>query len=99
MPETREGTEEVRKRASLLFESVFDPKDACVILAQDWPGDDDPCLTRLSLLFTFAQRHLIGVGAPHGKAELPNPVETEIASSILTWITLPSRSFSYDCRV
>jgi tetratricopeptide (TPR) repeat protein len=53
-----------------LFEAVFDPKDSCVIVAQDWPDDHHPPIGLTHPLFKFAQLHLIGIGARQGKVEL-----------------------------
>jgi hypothetical protein len=95
---TPEDTDEVLKRAATVYEAVFDPKSLCVIVAQDWPGDDYPPigLTHLSPLFKFAQQHSIGVGTPQDKVELADPIEPENGPCTLTWITVPSRSFAYE---
>jgi hypothetical protein len=94
---TPEETAAVLRRATKLFEAVFDAWSPCVVVAQDWPGDDNPPagLTHLTPLFKLAQRHSIGIGGHDGSVELREPKPAN-GRSILTWASLPSRSFAYE---
>jgi hypothetical protein len=92
---TPEQISEVLKRPTALFEAVFRPEDSCVIIAQEWPGDDNPPseFAHLSPLFKFARNQSVGLEPPQGWVVIQEVDELEVGPHTLTWVEQPVRTF------
>lgn len=95
---TPEEIDEVLQRATELFEAVFTPEDSCIVVAQDWPGDDSGWsgVAHLSPLFGFASSQSVGLASPIGRVEVQELEEPEIGPHTLMWVDQPARGFRYD---
>src|SRR5258708_23781558 len=95
---TPEETDEVLKRATALFEAVFTPRDSCIVVAQDWPSDNNGWsgLAHLSPLFAFASSLSVGLNTPRERVEVKELEEPEIGSHTLTWVEQTAQGFRYD---
>lgn len=88
------GIKRFRERAPKLYESVFSASDTCVVVSQDWP--------RNKLSPTAASRYfpLFLLPRAFDRVRLPAAqrfelTETADDDSVLEWVQLPARSFSY----
>jgi hypothetical protein len=66
------------------------------VVSQDWLTDDSALLfPQQTPLFQFAQEQWVGLHAPKGSVEIPDP-EPNSAAHTLTWTEQNARSFRYD---
>jgi hypothetical protein len=88
------GIEAFRERAPKLYESVFSHQDTCVLISQDWPEDRmSPAAAGryypvLSLPGAFQ-------GTEFGVPQQLEHTDSDAGNSVLRWVQLPARSFSY----
>lgn len=92
---TPENFAEVQRRATALFEAIFIPGDACVVISQDWPEGDtrDHGQTHLSMLADFAVNQAIGLQQPCGSLQVHELDDSETSSYTLTWFEQSARDF------
>ncbi len=88
------GVERFRERALKLYASVFSAHDTCVVISQDWPENTSSP--------TVASRYFPVFSLPGAfdRVRLPallriEHTDIEDDNSVLQWVELPARSFSY----
>ncbi len=88
----------VQRRATALFEAIFIPGDACIVVSQDWPDGDTPNhgQTHLLMLSDFAVKQAVGLLQPSGHVRIQEVDGDETSSYTLTWFEQSARDFRYD---
>jgi Domain of unknown function (DUF3885) len=86
------GVEAFRERAPKLYEAVFAPKDACVVISQNWREE-----TSLSPQYfpVFALPGLFDSELEPQRLNITTQENDEPNTSRLKWVELPARSFRY----
>jgi len=89
------GIERFRERAPKLYESIFSAQDTCIVVSQDWPGNQ--------LTPTAASRYFQVFLLPGAFDSVRLPAlqrlehtDTEDDVSVLQWVQLPARALSYE---
>jgi hypothetical protein len=87
----RLGLNSFRERAHKLYESIFPTDDTCVVISQEWP-EKETAATRYYPVFS-----LPGAFEPPqiGVRQLMEQTGAETGDSVLQWVQLPARAFSY----
>ncbi len=90
------GLEAFRERAPKLYEVVFAPEDACIVISQDWPENISlPARRRYFRVFSlpgaFESKHPLNLQS----IEITTEEEGEQETFSLQWAQLPARSFRY----
>lgn len=94
---TAEDFGEVQRRATALFEAIFIPGDACIVVSQDWPDGDTPNhgQTHLLTLSDFAINQAAGLRPPSGCLRIAEVHDSETSAHTLTWFEQSARDFQY----
>jgi len=89
------GIERFRERAPKLYESIFSAQDTCIVVSQDWPGNQ--------LTPTAASRHFQVFLLPGAFDSVRLPAlqrlehtDMEDDVCVLQWVQLPARALSYE---
>jgi hypothetical protein len=87
------GIEAFSERAPKLYEAVFTPEDACVIISQNWPEESSlhqQYFPVFSLPGVFDSEQM-----PVQRLEITTQENDEPKPSFLQWTERPARSFRY----
>ena len=94
---TVEDLARVQRRATTLFEAIFLPGDACLVVSQDWPDGDTPNheQTHHSMLSDFDAKQCVGLRQPSGRVRIQTAEGGETSPCTLTWFEQSGRDFRY----